>query len=466
MARMMPGVKGKMGRWTYYMVRMTMQDLTSIKFAYEIEAGDALEMALQRPLNEKRAKEGIATYLQKQPDRFFNSIVIAALGGEPKWMAIDLTADPQLTLVADDETLMGSFGILRFNGQENYYALDGQHRLSAIKAMLNPSTNLYQFRPEGFEHEEQSVIIVMPEKADDLNEFRKRFRRLFGHLNRYAKPMDLATSIIVDEDDAIAIITRRLFREHEFFKSVGADRDSKVVDTTSGKNITDHRASHLTKLEVLYSINGILLNSATRQFQGWDDGNGQDLAEFIRFRPEEEVLDSLYQELSTYWDAILQTFPEMLNDGGSMRTHASIDKESETTERDSLLFWPLGQNILARAIREIFDHKDVEAGDLEAAVQALSPLSVIDWHMGASPWRHFTVKFEDEKWKMRSDDRNKIINQGASMLTAAAIYGADIQEQVLESLKRTWQGLLLPNQPEEISEALWDEARENLGLGA
>ena len=81
--KLFPGVRASMGRWTYYIVKMTMKDLaTSVNFAQQ---GKALEETLQRQLNESRAKTEIVSYLQKQPDRFFNSVVIAAEGGDPKW---------------------------------------------------------------------------------------------------------------------------------------------------------------------------------------------------------------------------------------------------------------------------------------------------------------------------------------------------------------------------------------------
>jgi DNA sulfur modification protein DndB len=465
MAKLFPGVRARMGRWTYYMVRMTMDDLKSVRFAREIESGNGLDDALQRALNEPRSKNQIATYLQRQPDRFFNSIVIASIGGNPKWFPISVEDNPALALVADDENLMGSFGILRFDGNENYFALDGQHRLNAIKSLLDSSNELYRNKPEGFEKEEQSVVLVVPSEAETPEAFKERFRRLFGHLNRYAKPMDKATSIIMDEDDAIAIATRRLFSDHEFFSVVGPQKDSLRIDTNAGSNITNPNAPHLTKLEVLYEMNTILLSSSRRELQGWF-GTNESTADFIRFRPEEQVLDDIYNELSIYWDAILKVLPVLRSDASKMRNHNLIGAEETRDEQDNLLFWPLGQIALARVIRALLDLNESQPTDFDSAVSALAPLKRISWDLTASPWVNFILVPNDRGtgWKMRSEDRAKVQLLAVSLITSTAFYGADIDQEQLEGLKDDWARKLVPAMNKEEANSHWKKALVNLGI--
>ena len=112
--------------------------------------------------------------------------------------------------------------MLSFDGTQDYYALDGQHRLAAIKALIDPISDVAVDAPEGFKDEELSVIVVVPSEAETRDQFMKRYRRLFGNLNRYAKPTDEVTNIIMDEDDVFAIITRRLITEHEFLRPLVA----------------------------------------------------------------------------------------------------------------------------------------------------------------------------------------------------------------------------------------------------
>ena len=127
-----------------------------------------------------------------------NSIVVAALGGSPSFTSLQLSDSPENSVFRAMK-IDQSFGVLTFDGGEKYYALDGQHRLAAIKAILQPSdlkrdrfAREYvseEFR-QAFRDEEMSVIMVVQDPGDDdsvRDEVLKDYRRLFSSLNRYAK---------------------------------------------------------------------------------------------------------------------------------------------------------------------------------------------------------------------------------------------------------------------------------------
>ena len=79
-------MKLKMGKWDYYVVRMKMSQLArEVRFASEVNDDKTLDEVIQRELKESRAKKQIVRYLQKNEERFFGSIVVAALGGEPSF---------------------------------------------------------------------------------------------------------------------------------------------------------------------------------------------------------------------------------------------------------------------------------------------------------------------------------------------------------------------------------------------
>ena len=68
-----------MGTWRYYSVRMKMSDAASrIKFASEVTEDRTLDTHVQRALNEGRTTP-IMNYLSRTDERFFNSLVVAAL---------------------------------------------------------------------------------------------------------------------------------------------------------------------------------------------------------------------------------------------------------------------------------------------------------------------------------------------------------------------------------------------------
>ena len=84
---------------------------------------------------------------------------------------ITITDDPQFLIFHDDRRLNETFGVLKFDGTQKYYALDGQHRLSAIKTLLDRSNPLSDGAPEDFENDEFSVIVIVPRIADSNEDF-------------------------------------------------------------------------------------------------------------------------------------------------------------------------------------------------------------------------------------------------------------------------------------------------------
>ena len=215
MPRFYPAMKLKMGTWDYYMCKMSMRDISAeISFADDVSEGKSINDAIQRELGESRAKIQIVSFLQNQEERFFNSLVVAALGGEPTFTPIDVN-DPRFELYGD--ILQNTFGMLRLNPEADLklYALDGQHRLKAIKTIIEENSG-----PSGFSEETMSVAFVIPPAHQEVEQFRKSYRRLFSNLNRHAKPTNKLTNIIMDEDDRFAIITRRLVTDFEFFNGM------------------------------------------------------------------------------------------------------------------------------------------------------------------------------------------------------------------------------------------------------
>ena len=258
---------------------------------------------------------------------------------------------------------------------------DGQHRLSAIKALIDRDSDARRDAPQSFPDEEISVIVIV--RPEDLpeEEFFKRYRRLFGNLNRYAKPTNKVTNIIMDEDDVFAILTRRLITDHEFFKASGRHRDSPRIKTTGGKNLRVN-APHFTSLETLYSVNTTLLRSRARR-----NGEWANLKMYMRFRPDDDYIDELYEELVSYWSALVKVLPDLRRDPLTMRCHSTDDLDDEHS--DSALFWPITQEIMATVARDLLD---TGASDgLDGIHDRLEPLSALSWELHEMPWRHLVL---------------------------------------------------------------------------
>ena len=455
-----PAMKATMGRWVYYIVKMTMREVAdSVKFANDIYDDKTLDQAIQRVLDESRAKTSIASYLINQPDRFFSSIVVAALKGNPTWYGVSMEDDARFALFKADPRLSETFGVLTFDGGQDYYALDGQHRLAAIQALVDSKSDLSSDAPEGFKDEEVSVIIVMPGEAESDEDFLRRYRRLFGNLNRYAKPMDNVTNIIMDEDDAFAIVTRVLIREHEFFRWTGREKDSARVKMLNGKNLKSSD-TYFTSLEMLYDINTILLTTQGRKNRGWDEA-GRDAKEFKRFRPADDVIESLSDELELYWDCLLEILPQLRDSAIDMRDHAASD-DSETS--DSALFWPIGQELVAELARDLLNRRLPDPSDptRDSVLKALAPLSNVNWEMHDVPWRHIILIPDADDatvWKIRNEERKPAQRLCKRILTwqigLEALDGDEVRE-----LRRDWEMMLLPALTDDRKSELWEKIED------
>ncbi len=458
-----PALRTQMGSWNSYTIKMSARELSeSVKYASEVYEDRTLDQATRRIMNDGPAKKEIAEYLKRQPDRFLSSIVVAALEGNPMFYPLEIVDDSQLAMFQDDACLNESLGILKFDGTQKYYALDGQHRLSAIKALLDRTNPLSDGTPEDFENDEYSVIVIVPSQED--SDFMQKYRRLFSNLNRHAKPTDKVTNILMDEDDTFAILTRRLLTEHDFLKWARRQGESQRVKTRKGKNLRS-ADPYFTSLETLYEMNIELLSAFHRKPKGWGpiSAEGTDLKFFKRFRPSEEYIDSLYTELIMYWDALLAEIPDLDKDPRLMRVHEMDEREGEA-ETDHLLFWPIGQQMLAEIVRAVLDSRllNPTAPDPDAVTSALQGLGRLEWRLHQAPWRYlFLIKKpkdddSEQNWTMRNESRTEAIRCGRRL--QQWIIGIDqLDDEGVEELKTRWISLLIPAQSEAQQNQMWEQ---------
>lgn len=456
-----PAMRARMGDWNYYMVRMTMREVArEVRLASDLWEDRTLSAAIQRVLDESRVKQQIVDYLARRDDRFFASLVVAAIGGHPTWTPEDLRASPH------SRAFSGVFGTLAFDEDPRYYALDGQHRLTAIQELLADPAGA----PPGFEQEQITVLVVVREEQEIEEElWLQRYRRLFSSLNRYAKATDRDTNIIMDEDDIFAIVTRRLITDHPFFRMPGREMESPRVQT-KGKNLKEGRP-HFISLQSLYDVNETLLKAADRRKRL---GRAQDLKVFKQFRPDEGRIDRWYEEASRLWDALLEAVPDLRREPTKMRHHALPDPNPDGL-RDHLLFWPIGQQLFANVARSLLDSAGLDdTASATELVDALRPLASVPWELHEAPWRYLLLvaKTADEaSWRMRSEERKLALEVAERLLRW--IVGLDaLGESDVDELGVDWRDALIvhPERDESLPwpDDLWPDikaARERIVAG-
>lgn len=353
-----PAFEAKVGKWTYYCCLMSYAAVArGVNFAYELGGNLDLATMIQRGVGARTAD--ITDYLLHNENRFLGSLIVAAWGGHPEYIPLEMekTQENQDVLSGMDR----NFGVLTFDDTHQFFALDGQHRLKAIKDAVKRDTSLGQ---------EDISVIVVPHFDNELG--RRRTRRLFTNINRNAVKTTNQENIALDEDDSFAILTRRFLDDHEFLKKkdvvqvfsrMGADGELRLA--TRQVSVT---GTAWTTIGVLYDIISEL---------GFDlDQSVHKAAQ----RATDEILDESY-------DVIAQRIDELLPACGDLRRRyeaLSAPKELRAPKgRDGEghpLMRPVVQVQVARAIRHILEQKQLGWADI------MKRLSNLDWRMDAAPF--------------------------------------------------------------------------------
>lgn len=326
----LPALRGIMGDWVYYSCLMNLEEIGKrVHYAQDIHKSQQLSDMIQRQLKKNRSIQ-IASYLKNQPERFFNSLVIATYGGQPNWRAISSVRSKSANddLGALEPETLESVGFLTLRGDENLFALDGQHRLAGIKKAI----------ADGLDQDpvDEVSVIFVAHKANPKG--LERTRRLFTTLNKTAKPVSKGDIIALDEDDVMAICVRRLIEETELFSG------NKIAFTASNNMPTTNTAS-LTTIGNLYDILTLLFTEVQSDWR-------KPKSELLKARPEDEKLDKYFQFARKYFDVMRKSFAEM-DEFFAASNPEVIVKKYRGSHGGKAIFRPLGLEIYTRIIARL-----------------------------------------------------------------------------------------------------------------
>lgn len=316
-----PALRGIFGEWVYYSCLMTLRDVGKrVQFADKIHKSKALSDLIQRKLKQGRADE-IASYLEANPERFFNTLVIAVYDGDPAWHELDQIKSQSKDFDVEDvpEDAIASLGFLSFTGGEKLFALDGQHRLAGIQQAVGENDEI---------GDDDASVIFVSHKNDAAG--MRRTRALFTTLNKTAKPVNKSETIALDESDVMAIITRRLIESDKRF----TDKRILVGDTP---NLPAGDDAHLTTIQNLYDVLTIIFSKVV-------DKKSVKLLSFNR--PPDEELDRYYKHAIDYFEKLANSVPE-LKAFFAASDPARIVRKHRRDNGGSVLFRPVGQTMFA-----------------------------------------------------------------------------------------------------------------------
>ena len=340
-----PALQARMGDWIYYVSFLRMNQIADqIHIAQEIHSSNVLKDMIQRQITNRAGQ--ISNYLLKQPQRFFNSLIIGVYGGSPDWYELKIGTNQRLDIPGLPSDLDGVLGILHLDGTQTFFAIDGQHRVEGIKQALKKNNKL--------EREEVSVIFVA--HRNDLDGM-ERTRRLFTTLNRYAKPVSKSEIVALDEDDIIAITTRELVEKHPLFQ------EKISLSKTKAISVKDNRS--FTTIITLYDVLDILF----RTVREWK--------EFKRHRPEDDTIAKFYVKSTQFWDTLIEYFPALEDILTSPDNN--VAGRYRNREGGHLLFRPVGLLIMAHVVRQA---KDSGLSEREA----IKRISEVSMGLTDKPW--------------------------------------------------------------------------------
>lgn len=351
----LPSLRGNFGTWNYFSTIIKVKDIVDSNRIITIPESKALytkniNQILQREIDLTRISK-IKEYLIKHKERFFSSLIVAVHKGSPEWADFDLERQFRIDneLIDDNEVefIENKIGILTLSGNEEIFVLDGQHRLLGIRKAYEEDKSIGE--------DEVSLIIVIHK-----SELKERTRRLFTVLNRYAVSIKPAEKVILEEDDAAAILTRKLVQEHPVFIIDNAVSSTKLFNLTS----TDTK--NFTTLVCLYEINKILIDY-TALYKSK-----------VIIRPSDEILKALYLKITSYWDFFFKEFPDVVKFINEEKIPAKFARNKASG--GSLLLRPEGQLLFASIYKEYLDQNKIK--------YFIENISKIDFNISGNNWMY------------------------------------------------------------------------------
>jgi DNA sulfur modification protein DndB len=397
-----PGLRAQMGDWIYYITFLRFRDIVErVSLAQELHTSQALKDLIQREVDESVHSQSIKRYLLHQEQRLFNALVIAIYGGAPTWAELKIDDTARSGLGELPTYMKGALGVLAFNGSEKLFAVDGQHRVVGIQKALAAKKSLG----------DEEVCVIFVGHSNDRAGL-QRTRRLFTTLNRYAKPVNKMEIIALDEDDALAIVTRRLLEKYRLL--------GKFTSIKKGKSMAASDRRDFTTILTVYDVLDKFLN--------WQ---WKDRKDFKKQRPSDRELNSIYKKSVALWDSLTAAFPPLME-----LANSSPEDEVSFTYRNRssgghLLFRPVGLSMVVAVIRHLID----EGKTLE---QAASMVSKAPMFLSEFPWSGLLWDSGNHRMMVSSENQKvatRILLHGVGGRLAAV-------KTTPEALRAEWAGII------------------------
>lgn len=365
MSVVIPAISGKMGNTSYFQCMMKVDELVrSVRAAAEIDdwANMSIGDKMQRQPNMKRIKNQIAPYFKQHKDRFFGSIMVLVYKGK---VSFEKLSEFNAKVPNAYQSQGDKMGFLTIDGG-TLIALDGQHRLLALKEVIdNPTEGDYS---ADVRNDEVSVIFLNHESST-------KTRSIFNTVNKYAKPTSAGDNIITSEEDGYAILTRRLIEVDD-----GVLAESVV--NWKNNTLTD-KSTHFTTIKILYETVKLMLKGSKVPEYDFEPTT----------RPRAEDLDHAYNYVSEIWKLMMtevKPYNFVLENGSDFSE--KVQEARSPDSNNSLLFKPAAQEAFVKGVLAACQPQ-ADDDEPELTIQeAFKRSNKIRWSMSDDIWQNVIIK--------------------------------------------------------------------------
>lgn len=359
MATTVFAIKGKLGSTEYYVITMKAGEVVSnIRIPKDVEGWEDLdiEQRYQREINDIRVKNLIAPYLANDKDRFFGSLLVTMQNSDG--IIFEPLTDVATRLPVAYKTPASGAGFLTLTGGEIMFPIDGQHRLRALKYAIDGKDSSGKDLPNfnaSSELAQEDVVIILFKFDTETS------RKIFTKVNKYAKPTTKAQNLITDDDDVIAVITRKVAND-----VIGA----RMVNFRN--NTLNNNSVEFTTLAILYECVGSILDAIYGKIDKIT-------------RPDNRTEKLYFQSAKTEFTNLVENIDHFK----TILTH--IDEEGDERRKELrtqiLLAKPIAQLCLIKAFLEIRYSIKTEDGRVPTNTEIFDGLNSIDWSMENQVWQ-------------------------------------------------------------------------------
>jgi len=352
-----------MGSRDYYIAKMSASSLSGqVSIASELDDWENLTLddLYQRDLNRKRVEQDIAPYLANTADRFFGSIIILIRDHDA--ITFEGVAEVFDNMLAAYRNHSQDIGFLTIGSKQGgLVALDGQHRLAALRHVVQGNTpGPYR---DDVANDEVAVIFISDTEIS-------KARELFTMLNRSARKVSKKDVLIMSESDGSAIVARRL-TSHLILNPRRNLENQPLVKWQS--NTIGQKDTQITTLNALYELAEI-----AAEFLGIDFNESEENED----GPTVKDLDLVFNRCVNWLSILFEC-----EDFAGMREDSNLVVEGRKKESTySLLLRPVGFVLFFDAVA-----KALKESELTDEREVIERLLQIDWRFESNLWMGIMV---------------------------------------------------------------------------